>query len=62
MCANPVQINKWFHLYQQLLQDLQLDYKPNNVWNIDESGLHDIPDEEQVIETSRILLYRFASM
>ena len=49
MCANPVQINKWFHLFQQVLQDLQLDYKPNNVWNIDESSLHDIPDEEQVI-------------
>ena len=48
-CANPGQIDKFFNQFTELLDKFNITYKPNNIWNIDESGLNDVPDEEEVI-------------
>ena len=32
-----------------LINKFQLDYKPFNIWNIDETGIPDIPQEQRVI-------------
>ena len=48
-CANAYQVAKFFSLYRQLLAKFELEYKPCNIWNIDETGIPDIPKEQKVI-------------
>ena len=48
-CANSFQVAKFFRLYKKLLDDFSLVYKPFNIWNIDETGIPDIPKEQRVI-------------
>ena len=36
-------------MYKSLLLQYELNYKPFNIWNIDETGLHDIPREQKVV-------------
>ena len=48
-CANAYQVAKFFKLYRTLLNKYDLNYKPFNIWNIDESGIPDMPKEQQVI-------------
>ena len=38
MSANPVQVNKFFELYQKWLKDWKLELSPNHIWNVNESG------------------------
>ena len=40
-CANAYQVVKFFKLYKSLINKFQLDYKPFNIWNIDERGIPD---------------------
>ena len=48
-CANSEQVAKWFRIYKGLLNKLELKYKPYNIWNIDETGIPDLPKEQRVI-------------
>ena len=48
MCTNNPTIDKCFNLYQDLLQNLNIK-SPMHIWNTDESGVQDVPKEEQVI-------------
>ena len=48
-CSNAYQVAKFFQLYQSLLLQYELKYKPFNIWNIDETGLPDIPREQKVV-------------
>ena len=48
MCANKPTIDKFFNLYQDLLQKLNIK-SPMHIWNTDESGVQDVPKEERVI-------------
>ena len=48
-CANAFHVAKFFRLYKQLLEEFELNYKPYNIWNIDETGIPDIPKEQKVI-------------
>ena len=48
MCANPTTVQKFFNQYAQLLKDKNVD-SPYYIWNCDESGVQDIPKEEEVI-------------
>ena len=36
-------------MYKSLLLQYELNYKPFNIWNIDETGLPDIPREQKVV-------------
>ena len=49
MSANPVQVNKFFELYQKWLKDWKLELSPNHIWNVNESGLGDVPKPQKVI-------------
>ena len=49
MCNNPVNINKWFDLYEATLDRLGIRDCPDQIWNLDESGFQDVPKEEKVI-------------
>ena len=48
-CANAYQVTKFFQLYQSLLLQYELNYKPFNIWNINETGVPDIPKEQKVV-------------
>ena len=48
-CANAYQVAKFFQLYQSLLLQYELNNKPFNIWNINETGLPDIPREQKVV-------------
>ena len=45
MAANPVQVDKFFELLKQWVRAWEIEFKPNNVWNVDETGISDVPKE-----------------
>ena len=47
--ANPVQIQKFFDLMLEWVHKWKLEFLPNNIWNIDESGVQDVPRSQKVI-------------
>ena len=48
-CANKVLISKFFQELTQWVREWKLEYKPFHIWNVDESGVGDVPNEQQVI-------------
>ena len=48
MCANPMTIANFFTQYQGVCDEYNID-SPLYIWNCDESGVQDIPKEEEVI-------------
>ena len=48
MCANPPTIDKLFVLYKKPLTQLNIE-SPMQIWNCGESGVQDVPKEEEVI-------------
>ena len=48
MCANKPTIDKFFNLYQDLLQKFNIE-SPMHIWNTDESRVQDVPKGEQII-------------
>ena len=48
-CANPTQVAKFFNEYEAWLEQWNLEYNPCSIWNVDESGLPDIPKKRLVI-------------
>ena len=46
---NPVQIEKFFDLLVQWVCQWKIEFLPNNIWNIDESGVQDVPKNQKVI-------------
>ena len=49
MGANPVQIKIFFTNYRKWLESWNLEHSPNHIWNVDESGVGDVPAEGTVI-------------
>ena len=47
--ANPVQIEKFFELLVQWVCQWKIEFMPNNIWNIDESDVQDVPKTQKVI-------------
>ena len=47
--ANPVQITKFFDLLVKWVRQWKIEFLPNNIWNIDESGVQDVPKTQKVI-------------
>ena len=47
--ANPVKIQKFFDLLLEWLRKWKLEFLPNNIWNIDKSGVQDVPKSWKVI-------------
>ena len=52
MAANPVQVDKFFELLKQWVRAWEIEFKPNNMWNVDETGISDVPKERRVIGIS----------
>ena len=52
MAVNPVQVDKFFELLKQWVRDWEIEFKPNNMWNVDETGISDVPKERRVIGIS----------
>ena len=46
---NPVQIEKFLELLVQWVIKWKIEFLPNNIWNIDESGLQDVSKSQKVI-------------
>ena len=49
MAANPVQISKWFSQLKGWYNLWGATYSPNNIWNVDECGIPDVPKEVEVL-------------
>ena len=49
MCANPITIGAFFTQYHQICEDLDI-ISPMYIWNCDESGVQDVPKEDEVID------------
>ena len=47
--ANPAQVQKFFQLLVEWVRKWKIGYKPNKIWNVDETGLGDVPRECRVI-------------
>ena len=47
--ANPVQIEKFSELLVQWVHTWKIKFMPNNIWNIDESGVQDVSKSQKVI-------------
>ena len=45
--ANPVHIEKFFEFLVQWVRKWKIEFLPNNIWNIDESGLQDVPSHRR---------------
>ena len=50
--VNSVQVNRFFDLYQKWLKDWKIELAPNHIWNVDKSGLSDVPKPQKVIGVS----------
>ena len=48
-CANKVVISKFFQELTQWIREWKLEFKPFHIWNVDESRVGDVPNEQQVI-------------
>ena len=49
IAANPVQVEKFFQLLLEWVRQWKIEYKPNHIWNVDETGVTDVPKERKVI-------------
>ena len=49
MAANPIQVDKFFDLLKKWVRDWEIEFKPNHIWNVDETGITDVPKERKVI-------------
>ena len=47
--ANPTQISYFFDQYKEWVDNWGLEYLPNNIWNIDECGVGDVPQPSTVV-------------
>ena len=49
MAANPGRIEKFFEDYSGWLKEWKLEYSPSHIWNVDKSGIGDVPQMQKVI-------------
>ena len=49
MCAYKPHLNKWLDEYCTWLDTMGICYKPSCIWNIDECGMQDVSEWEEVI-------------
>ena len=48
MCSNKINIMTWFDLYEEVVEHVGIT-DPRRIWNVDESGVEDIPRVGNVI-------------
>ena len=48
MCANPTTVEKFFDQYKKVCTQYSIE-SPLYIWNCDESGVQDVPKEEEVV-------------
>ena len=53
MAANPVQVDKFFDLLKKWVRDWEMEFKPNHLWNVDETGITDVLKERKVLGITR---------
>ena len=46
---NDNQVDKFHNLYEQIMEENDLEYRPFNIWNVDETGCQDVPKEVEVV-------------
>ena len=49
ICANKGQVKKFFDLYTYLLKSYAITWNPNHIWNVDECGVPDIPNDGNAV-------------
>ena len=47
--ANPTQIRHFFNQYKEWVDNWELEYLPNNIWNVDECGVGDVAQPSTVV-------------
>ena len=50
--ANPTQISHFFNKYKEWVDNWGLKYLPNNIWNVNECGVGDVPQPSTVVEVT----------
>ena len=50
MCTNPITVGAFFTQYHQICEDFDI-ILPMYIWNCDESGVQDVPKEDEVISS-----------
>ena len=58
MATNPVQVDKFFDLLKKWVRDSEIEFKPNHIWNVDETGITDVPKERKVIGITRECMFQ----
>ena len=53
VCANEINVKKWFEEYEKVLADLNI-ISPEQIWSGDETGVQNVPKEEFVLAQKRI--------
>ena len=53
MAMNPVQVEKFFKLLKKWVREWEIEFKPNHIWNVDETGIINVPKERKVIGITR---------
>ena len=49
MATNPIQVDKFFDLLKKWVREWEIEFKPNHIWNVDETGITNVPNERKVI-------------
>ena len=52
LCANPATVNKFFDQYKEVCERNNID-SPLYIWNCDDSGVQNVPKEQEVIGVAR---------
>ena len=47
--ANPTQISHFFNQYKEWVDNWGLEYLPNNIWNVNECGVANVPQPSTVV-------------
>ena len=50
IATNSVQVDKLFDLLEKWVRDWEIEFKLNHIWNVDETGITDVPKERKVIQ------------
>ena len=53
VATNPVQVDQFLELLKKWVRDWEIIFKHNHIWNVDETGITDVPKERKVIGITR---------
>ena len=57
VAANSIQVDKFFDLLKKWVRNWEIEFKPNHMWNVDETGITDVPKERKVIGITRECMF-----